>query len=75
MKAEAFHVNTGEAMDWKLKHVKAVTESESYMFDVICSSGYLFHSEPLFNPLSPHDALKHHFTSLKTDLIFLQLRV
>ena len=27
------------------------------------------------NPLSPHDALKHHFTSLKTDLIFLQRRV
>ena len=25
------------------------------------------------NPLSPHDALKHHFTSLKTGLIFLQL--
>ena len=24
-----------------------------------------------FNPLSPHDALKHHFTSLKTDLLFL----
>ena len=24
-------------------------------------------------PLSLHDALKHHFTSLKTDLIFLQL--
>ena len=29
----------------------------------------------LFNPLSPHDALKHHFTSLKTDFIFLQQRV
>ena len=28
-----------------------------------------------FNPLSPHDAFKHHFTSLKTDLIFLQQRV
>ena len=28
-----------------------------------------------FNPLSPHDALKHHFTSLKTDLIFLELGV
>ena len=28
-----------------------------------------------FNPLNPHDALKHHFTSLKTDLIFLQPRV
>ena len=27
----------------------------------------------LINPLSPHDALKHHFTPLKTDLIFLQL--
>ena len=27
------------------------------------------------NPLSPHDALKHHFTSLKTDLIFLQQTV
>ena len=26
------------------------------------------------NPLSSHGALKHHFTSLKTDLIFLQLR-
>ena len=25
------------------------------------------------NPLSPHDALKHHFTSLETDLIFIQL--
>ena len=27
------------------------------------------------NPLGPHDALKHHITSLKTDLIVLQLRV
>ena len=26
------------------------------------------------NPLSPHDALKHHSTSLNSDLIFLQLR-
>ena len=30
---------------------------------------------PSVNPSSPHDALKHHFTSLKTDLIFLQLVV
>ena len=29
----------------------------------------------VFNPLDPHDALKHHFTSLKTDLILLQLGV
>ena len=27
----------------------------------------------LIHPLSPHDELKHHFTSLKTYLIFLQL--
>ena len=30
-------------------------------------------TDTTFNPLSPHDALKHHFTSLKTNLIFLQL--
>ena len=29
----------------------------------------------VLDPLSPHDALKHHCTSLKTDLIFLQLGV
>ena len=28
-----------------------------------------------FNPLGPEDALKHHFTSLKTDLIFQQLGI
>ena len=28
-----------------------------------------------FNPLSPHDALKHHFTSQKIHLILLQLEV
>ena len=27
------------------------------------------------NPLSPHDASKHHFTSLKTDLNFPHSRV
>ena len=34
---------------------------------------FCFHGS--FNPLSPHDAIKHHFTSLKTYLIFLKLRV
>ena len=28
-----------------------------------------------FSPLSPHDALKHHFKSLKTDVNFLGLEV
>ena len=40
----------------------------------------LFYGFPTYisssiNPFSPHDALKHHFTSLKTYLIFSQLRV
>ena len=30
------------------------------------------HVYDCFNPLNPNDALKHHFASLKTDLIFLQ---
>ena len=39
-------------------------------------SGDLFRRQTLtFNPLISHDALMHHFTSLKTGLIFLQLRV
>ena len=29
----------------------------------------------ILNPLSPHDAWKHHFTSPKTDLTFLRLGV
>ena len=33
--------------------------------DTLCVFNFL-------NPLSPHDEIKHHFTSLKTDLIFLQ---
>ena len=28
-----------------------------------------------FNPLSHHDALKHHFESFKTNIIFRQQRV
>ena len=40
-----------------------------------CSSCIALNCIVIFNPLSPHYALKHHFTSLKTDLIFLQPRV
>ena len=32
-------------------------------------------STSIFNPLSSHYALKHHTTSIKTDLIFLRQRV
>ena len=38
---------------------------------------YFFVSDTpmVFNPSSSHDALKHHFTSLETDLILQQPRV
>ena len=29
-------------------------------------------SPDIVDPLGPNDAIKHHFTSMKTDLIFLQ---
>ena len=42
----------------------------------ICQPFSPYHTEIfLFNPLSPLVALKHHFTFLKTDLVFLQQRV
>ena len=34
-----------------------------------------FERETGMKSLSPHDALQHHFTSLETDPIFLQLTV
>ena len=37
--------------------------------------GYFSPGPGLLNLLRPHDALKHHSTSLKTYSIFLQLRV
>ena len=33
---------------------------------------YFIYRNTCLNHLSPHDALKNHFTALKTDLIFLQ---
>ena len=41
-----------------------------YLYNVKLASVNL--SETVIHPLSPHDALKHHFTSLTTDLIFLK---
>ena len=37
------------------------------------AKGKMNHYDLYNNPLSAHDALKHHFTSMKTDLIVLQL--
>ena len=45
---------------------------ETWTLPFLLIINQIFHISRL-NPLSPHDALKHHFTSLKTVLIFLQL--
>ena len=37
-------------------------------------SGVKLEKRDSFNPLSPHDALKHHFTSLKKHLTSVQPR-
>ena len=47
--------------------------SANYYTDTILPVPFM--TSASFNPLSPHDALKHHFTSLKTQLISLQLGV
>ena len=46
-------------------------------FDIvrILDNAQVSNTNQLIIPLSPRDALKHHFTSLKTNLIFQQLRV
>ena len=36
---------------------------------IIISSLSLYDVKTIFNPLSPHDALKHYLASLKIDLI------
>ena len=41
----------------------------------ILACAYKVKDASYINPLSPHDALKHHFTSMKTDLISVQLRI
>ena len=46
--------------------VQKTTQSNIHSYDDF--KGFFF-------SLGPHDALKHHFTSLKTHLLFLQLRV
>ena len=55
-------------------HLSQTIWSCSVAFDLVWNMLNLSSAE-IFNPLSPHDALKHHFTSLKTGFIFLQLRV
>ena len=42
---------------------------------IVFSIKFEYHRLNVLNLLSPHDALKHHFTSLETDLILLQQRV
>ena len=60
-----------------------VTENEYFIaqwskgepFTVLGPAFFKEGSSNTFNPLIPHDASKHYFTSLKTYLIFLQPKV
>ena len=69
-----------------ISHLRSWAELTVITYDLILSDGiwitrlvdYLITCQLFqlwFNPLSPHDASKHHFTSLKTDLSFLQEKV
>ena len=57
-----------------LSHIFTLSFKNCTNFNVL-QTDLMSRSKDDFNPLSPHDALKLHFTSLKTVLIFLQLRV
>ena len=64
-------------MQVKLKKIMNDASSENIYANsenIACTVYNNLTSQHGFDPLSPHDALKHHFTSLKTDLIFLQIR-
>ena len=62
-------------------NVRPVNRLSFHRVNVPCLLGLLGINRPVIkvikhlNPLGPHDALKHHFTALKTDLIFKQLGV
>ena len=60
---------------WEYQYYEHKTLSQCslrfYKYSVVLNWQFI----GLFNPSSPHDALKHDFTSLKNDLIFLQPRV
>ena len=65
-------------MNTSTEHILQCNQSEPLAkdsgSDVECRAtlGHRLRRWPKVNPLSPHDASKHQFTSLKTDLIFLQ---
>ena len=46
-----------------------------YLYHTWYWSNTFWELKRMLNPVSPHDALKHHFKSLKTHIIFLKPRV
>ena len=57
-----------------LARVLAIEVSLIFGIDIhLCR--FRFYVSSVFNPLDPHDASKHQFTSVKTYLLFSQLRV
>ena len=66
--------NTDVVQCWL--NFKPVSQTLGECWKYFFSFTFIFSHESLcncLNPLSPHDAIKHHFTSLKTYLIFSQL--
>ena len=68
------YTHRGHCLFWELKLTSLKRVSIEYIAFRI-SAWFCTISITLCNPLSPHDALKHHFTSPKTYLIFLQQSV
>ena len=71
-------MNFQPIVDWYGSHKQVIATTTTHkQVPGYLSCGFHHHKSQItsVNPLSPHDALKHHFTSLKTDLIFLQLWV
>ena len=71
MKFRSQHISVLE----DLRHISCLTtvHTDANKRQNVSCSGH--QCSRALNPLSPHDALKHHFTSLKTDLTFIQLGV
>ena len=71
--------STKHNFKWKFKLNNLAVKGLSYRIEILPTWSCVLLSRTTTSsvqkPLYPHDALKHHFTSLKTDLIFLQLGV
>ena len=77
-------MNTGKLISWYcywhykvnvIKYISHMVFINLKQSQLIKRDSFVILFDEQVNHLSPHDALKHHFKSLKTHLIFLQPRV